>query len=93
MEDGSEDEKDDNDRDGTNEEDLFRTQRLVAMLHPPGFSGTLSVLDGSLYDMTGDILVSSTTLFAAIRLIPLAPLAILKYQIKYCASAKDICIS
>ena len=66
MEDGSEDEEDDNDRDGTNEEDLFGTQRLVAMLHPQGFSRTLSVLDRSLYYMAGDILVSSTTSFATI---------------------------
>ena len=46
------------------------TDVLVAVFHPPGCSGTFSVLDGSLDDVTGKILVSSTALFAAIRLIP-----------------------
>ena len=73
MENG-EHEEDGNDRDGSDEErDLCRTSHLIAVLHSPGCSGTFSVLDCSLDHMTGEVLVSPSTLFRALRLNPGTP--------------------
>ena len=70
MANGEHDEDSDDCDGGDEDRDLCRTHHLIAVLHPPGGSGTLSVLDGSLDHMTGEVFVSPSALFTAIRLDP-----------------------